>query len=43
MEIEIMPDLDPDIPFQRHRYYYVALKLAVLAFAAAVAVYVLSM
>ena len=38
-----MNDLNPETRFPRHPYYYIALKLAVLALAIAVAIYVLSM
>jgi hypothetical protein len=35
-----MNDIKPDTPFPRHRYYYIALKYAVLLVAALLAIYV---
>jgi hypothetical protein len=35
-----MNDIKPDTPFPRHRYYYIALKYAVLIVAALLAIYV---
>jgi hypothetical protein len=35
-----MNDIKPDTPFPRHRYYYIALKYAVLLAAALLAIYV---
>jgi hypothetical protein len=35
-----MTEPRPDTPFPRHRYYYVALKFAVLVVAALLAIYV---
>ena len=35
-----MNDIKPDTPFPRHRYYYIALKFAVLLAALLLAIYV---